>query len=143
MKKIIFLLLTVAMLGCESESIDKGQFDPNAVIKIRPAKGVQLRSSVAGLSAVEIVKSARSITYQTHNFYLDYREVPPYVSRTFLDEYTDLSMPALFIPGTDVIGEDGYYNRDFPTAFNAFIVNEQDDTIAYVPDYVLITHTNS
>ena len=59
MKKLISLLFIFGLLlSCDPNhtEIDKGQLDPNAMITIRPAKGVQLRSTVTGLTATEIVE---------------------------------------------------------------------------------------
>ena len=52
MKKILFLLVGVTLLNCNPDDAPnpKGELDPNAMIVIKPAKGVQLRSTVSGLT---------------------------------------------------------------------------------------------
>ena len=57
MKKILFLLVGLLLISCDPKDIPdvKGKLDPNAMITIRPAKGVKLRSTITGLTALEVV----------------------------------------------------------------------------------------
>lgn len=145
MKKILFFLLAIALISCDPKDdpiIDKGQLDPNAMITIRPAKGVQLRSTVIGLTALEVVQQASSIHFQTQ--YLDdiRQESMKVAGRGFNEEtMKDYSTPALKMLGIDVINAQGKYIRDFTTAKSIFIVKVDNtnkvDTIAYVPDSVI------
>ena len=66
MKKILLLLVGLLLISCDPEDVPepKGKLDPNAMITIRPAKGVQLRSTVTGLTALEVVENANSIHFQ-------------------------------------------------------------------------------
>ena len=54
MKKILLLLVGLLLISCDPENVPepKGKLDPNAMIVIKPAKGVQLRSTVTGLTAL-------------------------------------------------------------------------------------------
>ena len=61
----------VSISGCNPEDVpevDKGKLNPNAMILIKPAKGVQLRSTVSGLTALEVVEQTLNIKWQSHWF---------------------------------------------------------------------------
>lgn len=141
MKKILFLLLTIALfVNCDPKDVPdvKGKLDPNAMIILKPAKGVQLRSTITGLTALEIVQQATDIRFQTQ--YLDdgyYSEIN-IAARGFNEEtMKDFSIPALKMLGIDVINAQGEYIRDFTTAKSVFITDVNGDTLAYVPDTVI------
>ena len=140
MKKILFLLLAVALfVNCDPKDVPepKGQLDPNAMITIRPAKGVQLRSTVPGLTATEIVKQAVNIKWQSHYSSNVYYDDAKSVARTFMESQKDYDTPALKMLGIDVIAQSGEYYRDLTYAFNVVITDVNNDTIAYVPDAVI------
>lgn len=68
MKKILFLLLAVALfVNCDPKDVPdvKGKLDPNAMILIRPAAGVKLKSTVPGLTALEIVEQTVNIKWRS------------------------------------------------------------------------------
>lgn len=144
MKKNTFILLTLALVfaSCDKKTpeIDKGKLDPNAMITIRPAKGV--RSTISGLTALQVVQQATSIHFQTQ--YLDdVRQSEVKVAARGFNEETmkDFNIPALKMLGIDVINAQGGYIRDFTTAKSVFIVavdnTNKVDTLAYVPDDVI------
>ena len=145
MKKILFLLIvSLAFASCDKKDLPepKGKLNPNAMITIRPAKGVQLRSTIANLTALEIVQRASSIHFQTQ--YLDdVRQNEMKVAARGFNEETmkDFNIPALKMLGIDVINAQGQYIRDFTTAKSVFIVyvdnTNKVDTLAYVPDAVI------
>ena len=142
MKKILFLLLTVALfVNCDPKDVPepKGKLDPNAMITIRPAKGVQLRSTVTGLTALEVVEQAVNIKWQSH--YLDntYYDDVKDIARTFIEEHKDYEKPALLMWGTDIITQEGEYLNMFTNSFNVVITDVNNDTIAYIPDEVINT----
>ena len=146
MKKTLFLLITVIAFGFAScdkkdlpEPIDKGEFDPNATITIRPAKGVQVRATIPGLTATEIVEQALSIKYQSNYINNVYDENKKDFARRFDDDLKDFDEPALKMYAIDVIAEDGSYYRDLTYAVNVVITDAVGDTIAYVPDEVIST----
>lgn len=141
MKKILFLLVGLLLISCDPENVPepKGKLDPNAMIVIKPAKGVQLRSTVTGLTALEVVERARAIVWQSH--YLDntyYTDVKS-VGRSFREEQKDYNIPALKMYGFDVITVEGEYYKSLTYAFNVFITDSSQDTIAYIPDAVINT----
>lgn len=141
MKKILFLLLTIALfVNCDPKDVPdvKGKLDPNAMIILKPANGVQLRSAVANLTALEIVEQAFNIKWKSNWAYETYRTDDALnVARGFPDEFKDLNAPALKMRGIDVISEDGDYQRIFTHGFSIYITDVNNDTIAYVPDSVI------
>jgi hypothetical protein len=142
MKKIILFLFVIgfSLVGCKDKNqdiIDKGQLDPNAMIILRPAKGVQLRSTVSGLTALDVVQQAVNIKWQTHysgNLYYDDIQT---IARSFIESQKDYEIPALKMLSVDVITQEGEYYRDLTYAFNVVITDNNNDTIAYVPDAII------
>lgn len=138
MKKIIlFLSVALVFAGCEPKDdvADKGKLDPNATILIKPAANI--RSTVPGLTGLEVVQQAVNIKWQTHYSNNVYFEEPQKIARTFTDSQKDYEIPALKMLGVDVITQDGDYYRDLTYAFNVVITDNNNDTIAYVSDNVI------
>lgn len=139
MKKII-LILTVLIFAfsCEKEPLpNKGKLDPNATIVLRPAKGVQLRSTISGLTALEIVEQAVNIKWQSHYGGNVYYDDVKSIARTFIEAHKDYDNQLLKMWGIDVISQEGEYYRDLTYGFNVVITDSNNDTIAYVPDQVI------
>lgn len=137
MKKILFLLLAVALfVSCDPKDtpeVPKGKLDPNAMITIRPAKGVKARSTITGLTALEVVQKATDLRLQTR--YFDDMDVGEYRigARGFNEEMMkDFETPALKMLGIDVINAQGEYIRDFTRAKSVYITDINGDTLAYV-----------
>lgn len=144
MKKIILFLFVIgfALIGCKDKNqniIDKGQFDPDAMIILRPASGVKLRSTISGLTALQVVEQALAIKWQTHYGAMGYTDEIKEVARSFREEQKDYNAPALLMMGFDVITPEGEYEKTFTYAFNVFITDSNGDTIAHVPDQVIAT----
>lgn len=141
MKKIILFLLAIALFAAcdknEAPNVDKGKPDPNATITIRPADGVKLRSTITGLTALEVVEQAVSIKYQSHYFDNKYEENMKDIARMFDETLKDYNEPALKMYAIDVISVEGDYYRDLTYAVNVVITDIDGDTIAYVPDKVI------
>lgn len=140
MKKILFLLVGLVLLSCDPEKDIpdvKGKFDPNAMIVIKPAKGVQLRSTVSGLTALEVVQQTLNIKWQSHWFDNTYWDDVKVIGRGFRDSQKDFNIPALKMLGIDIIDDNGVYYKDFIYGFNVVITDANNDTIAYVPDAVI------
>src|SRR5690554_1238751 len=138
MKKILFLFALVLLTSCDpndTPDVDKGKLDPNAMITLRPAASA--RATVPGLTALEIVEQAVNLCYQT--YWLDNINTGEIktVVRTFIEEHKNLENQLLRMWGTDIITQDGDYRKDFTNAFNVYITNASNDTIAYVPDAVI------
>lgn len=138
MKKVLFLLISIALFAsCEkkdNQSKDKGLLDPYATILIRPADGVR---SSGEMTALEIVEDAQQIVYQSNYFYDYYKEDADVIRRGFNDQQKDFDIPALKMLAIDVINEKGEYVKTFTHAFDFYIINEDKDSIAYVPDQVI------
>ena len=136
---LLFLSVLLITISCNPNDVPdtKGKLDPNAMIVIKPAKGVQLRSTVSGLTALEVVEQARAIRWQSHWFGNTYWDDAKDIARGFPDQYKDFEMPALKMLGTDIIAQFGEYYKDFIYGYNVFITDNNLDTIAYVPDDVI------
>lgn len=149
MKKILFLLVGLLLISCNPEDIPetKGKLDPNAMITIRPAKGVKLRSTITGLTALEVVEQARAIKWQSNWFGNIYWDDVKDIGRGFRPDQRDFDIPALKMLGIDIIAFDydqnnnlyHYFYKDFIYGFNVVLTDNNSDTIAYVPDEVINT----
>jgi hypothetical protein len=133
-------LVGLLLISCNPEDIPetKGKLDPNAMITIRPAKGVKLRSTITGLTALEVVERATSMKLQMR--YFDDLDNGQYkiAGRGFNEEtMKDFNIPALKMLGIDVINANGEYIRDLTTAKSVYITDINGDTLAYVPDDVI------
>lgn len=139
MKKFILFLFALALLtGCEKDdNPDKGKLDPNAVILIRPASGVQLKATVPGLTATEIVEQTVNMKFKTQYFDNVLQDEPKLVGRTFADAQRDLSIPALKMWGTDIINQEGVFLKDFIYGTDVYLTDVNNDTIGYVPQSVI------
>ena len=140
MKKILFLLVGLLLISCDPEKDIpdvKGKFDPNAMIVIKPANGVQLRSAIADLTALQIVQQTLSIKWQSHWFDNTYWDDVKVIGRGFREDQKDFNIPALKMLGIDIIDDNGVYYKDFIYGFNVVITDANNDTIAYVPDEVI------
>ena len=147
MKKILtFSLLFVALALASCDKKEPKLLDPNAVLSIRPAKGVQLRSNnPEHLSALEIVKQCNAMRFIYHH------TGTPAV-RGWADAQKDLNHedPRLKMWGTDIITSWGTLEKEFIKAKD--VVFEIDyglidgsnriDTIAYIPNKTLIDAYN-
>lgn len=141
MKKILFSLMALLVLAsCEKNDPDpnKGKLDPNATILIRPAKGVQLKASVSGLTALEIVEQTYNMVFQSNWSGIMHSEDEPYkLSRGFSEAQRDLTIPALKMWGTDIITQTGEFSKDFIYGTDFYLVNIDNDTIGYIPQAVI------
>lgn len=142
MKKILsYLIIGLMLFGCKdrNENIlgDKGKFDPQAMIVIKPAKGMQLRSTVGDLTALQIVERTLNIKWQSHWFDNTYWDEAKDIGRGFREDQKDFNLPALKMLGIDIIDDNGVYYKDFIYGYNIVITDANNDTIAYVPDEVI------
>lgn len=150
MKKLFPLFVTSLALvfaACEKEDINPKpkRWDPDAMVLLKPAEGVQLKST-GGLTALEIVQEAAEIHWtsqwaymnddldiQRHSFY----DPPRQVGRGFAEAQKDFEIPALKMWGSDIIGQVGGLAKDFLYAWDVYITNADGDSIAYIPNYVI------
>lgn len=136
MKKLLFLLLLVATLVACKDDPEPFRLDPDAMILLR-GDGNTAKEFVNGLTPLEIVEHAVNIKWQSHYFGNDYYETPYDIARTFAEADRDFETPALLMWGTDIISQEGEYYRDFIYGFNVYITDNNNDTIAHVPDEVI------
>ena len=139
---IISLIVLLAFSGCEKNEKVSPVWDSTATITIRPAKGVKTRSTINGLTAIDIVKKATSTHYTSHYFNNVYHEVPKEIARGFSESMKDFDVPSLKMLAIDVISAEGSYYRDLTYATDFYIVEVDDlnnkiDTLAYVPNDVI------
>lgn len=139
MKKILFFILALGLLtSCEKDdSPDKGKLDPNAMITIRPAAGVQLKATVPGLTATEIVDQTVNIKFKSQWWSNVYSDEPKELARGFAEAQRDLSIPALKMWGTDIISQEGDFMKEFIYGTDVYLTDNHNDTIAYVPQSVI------
>lgn len=144
--KHLFYFLFVALLfaGCEKEpvTVTKGKLDPNAMITLRYSKGGKQdvspqKAFVYDKTALEIVENAVNIKWACNWFGNGYNEDIQHVARTFGDHMRDFETPALLMFGTDIITQMGEFYKDFIYGFDMYITDDNNDSIAYIPDSVL------
>lgn len=132
MKKTIFLLLSLVFVLASCGEKASKKLDPNAVLSIRPAKGVQVRST-DHLTALQIVEQTLNMEYIAI-------ETGKPAFRGFSDAQRDLNpeAPRLKMWGTDIIATDGTIGTHFLDARNLVLTDAKNDTIAYIPNKILI-----
>lgn len=136
MKKLLFLLIMVATLvACEKEEPFK--LDPDAMILLRGDENTT-KSLVNGLTPLQIVENGVNIKIQSHYAGNIYYEDLQEITYTFAETQKDFSIPALKMWGTSIISQEGEYYKDFTHGFNVYITDNNNDTIAQVPDEVII-----
>lgn len=144
MKKFIyFIMLILIVVSCKKET-PKKIFDPDAMIVLRGqnslAKSPAQRAMVSGLTDLEIVKNGVNIKWKSHWAGNDYYEEPKEIARGFGDHQKDFEKPALLMFGADIVAYDGvgnYFYKDFIYGYDVYITDNNNDTIAYVPNKVI------
>ena len=143
MKKLIsFLFVFGLLLSCDPKpeiEDDKGQLDPNAKIVLRPDKSVRTRAIIGGYTGLQVVQEALNIYWRSHWFDNRYYDDEKIIARTFIEELKDYNKPALLMWGTDIISQEGDFYKDFIYGYNVVITDNNNDTIAYIPDAVINT----
>ncbi len=147
MKKLFFLLLVVfSFLACEKTPdvvVGKGQLDPDAKIilhapKVNPSAVSAPQFAIRkGYTGLQVVQEAVNIKWRCHwgdNRYYDDEKI---IARTFGDYLKDFDKPALLMWGTDIISQEGKFYKDFIYGYSVVITDNQNDTIAFVPDSVI------
>jgi len=140
MKKILFLLVGLLLISCDPEKDIpdvKGQLDPNAMIILRPDKGVQLRSSIPGFTAQQIVEETVNIKWQSQWFSNIYSDDVILIARGFAESQRDITIPALKMWGTDIITQEGDFMKEFIYGTDFYLTDNNNDTIGYVPQSVI------
>ena len=137
------LLLIIPLLFSCSKDDEGSRLDPNAMISIRPAQGVQLRSA-EHLTALEIVEQTNNLCFYNYDL------VDNSMSRGFSEAQRDTVGCRLLMWGTDIIKQDGNIDMTFIGGEDmilqrAFFDPSQpygergwNDTIGYLPNSALI-----
>lgn len=149
MKKLFYLLIAVALIGCKTDEPEQKVFkiDTAAMVYIKPASQpinapLFIGKSTGHLTPLEIVKKATGLRF--------YNEKLGAINGTgaaggFAGKDTTSFVPAFLRYGTDVVAPDGfgvpYLVPDFIYAYDCVIeifrTNKDIDTIAYIPNSVL------
>lgn len=146
MKNSIYTVLLIALaavlfVSCESTDKGKGKLDPNAMISLRPAAGVQLQSASkvdanGHFTAKEIVEQASSIWFWNKAI-----TTQNALGRGFAAVQRDFVNLRLLMWGTDIITMEGQYAPDFIEGEDVILTKEIEmrtmDTIGYIPNSVL------
>jgi hypothetical protein len=150
MKKLLFLaILALAFAACEKTEIEnpKGKFDPEAMITIRGkfsnALSPMQKAKFYGLSPLDVVEQSRNLKWTTNWAGNWYTERPEYVSRVVSEDLQkDYNLPAIKMFSTDVIDwlpvPGVYLIKDFIYGRDVVITDSNNDTIAFVPDSLII-----
>lgn len=154
MKKLLFLaIISLALLACEENEIEntKGKFDPEAMITIRgkslSSHAPMQKTKTYGLSPLNVVEQSRNLKWTTNWFQNEYKERPEYVSRVVSENLQkDYDLPAIKMFSTDIIDwlplPGVYLIKDFIYGRDVVITDSNNDTIAFVPDSLIINVRN-
>src|SRR5690554_3271755 len=143
MKHLLYLLTVVLFFAACSKDEDnekpKWVIDSEAMVNINPDESFNLKALHLGLTPEEIVRDAYSMNFKTHWDAGVYREEYLTPNRGFPDSYKDYDNNILKFWATDIIKEDGTLLNFFLKGYDFFILNEANDTIAFIPNDILRT----
>jgi len=144
MKHLLYLLTVVLFFAACSKDEDnekpKWVIDSEAMVNINPDESFNLKALHLGLTPEEIVRDAYSMNFKTHwNAFGNREEKGSTLNRGFPDSYKDYDNNILKFWAIDIINEDGTLLKVFLEGYDYFIMNEVDDTIAYIPNDILRT----
>ena len=134
----IVMLVWAALTACKKEEPEPFRLDPNAMILLRGDMGGAAKGFVTGLTPLEVVENGVNVKYESHWAGNMYYETIQQISSTFADLQKDYDIPALKLWGVCIITMDGEYYKDFTYATNVYITDNNNDTIAQVPDEVIV-----
>lgn len=140
MKKLFPLFVTSLALvfaACEKDPETEHQIGGNEYVLIKPDASFQFKATYSGMSPEEIVRDAFSLTWTTHWSDYQYFDTPGSMNRGFPDIYKDYENNILKFLSIDIIADNGDLMPTFITGWDFFILNEENDTIAYIPNDVI------
>lgn len=138
MRNLLYLLLFALLFtACDKDETKEPKDTWNSFVSINPDASFQLKSLVPGLTPENIVRDAYSMNVKTHWLSNGFQEEPGGFNRGFPDHVKDFDNNILKFYATDIITEDGILLNSFLKAYDVFILNEANDTIAYIPNEVL------
>ena len=102
MKKLVLFLFAIALFAsCDrSDTDDRGQLDPNAMILLRP--DVSARAQIGGLSALEIVEQGVNIKWRSYYFGNVRHNEPQRIERSFSEAQRDFDIRAIGVAKSEV-----------------------------------------
>ena len=136
MKRLLFLLLLAATMAACKDDPEPFKLDPDAMILLRGENTT--KSLIPGFTPLEVVQNGVNIKIQSHYAGNIYYEDIQQISYTFSDAQKDFNIPALKMWGTSIISQEGEYYKDFTHGFNVYITDNNNDTIAHVPQEVIV-----
>ena len=147
MRNLLYLLLVALLFtACDKDETkpNKGKLDPDAMILVRPDESMLLKSTINGLTPEEIVEQAYLLRISTHwhdriSHYEWDDSYKTYGERGIPDLYKDYDNNIIKMWGTDIIRQFGQLDSFFLHAFDVYITNEAEDTIAQITNEVLRT----
>lgn len=144
MKKLLYFIAALLLFtACNSDepTINKGRLDPTAMVKIRgvekSAQNSIQKTQTTGLTPLEVVQQCFQMRFHTQYESNNFMSKPIEMWRGFDAPQYDYETPALLMFGTDIIAQDGSYMKDFIYGHDMYIVDNNLDTIACIPDSVL------
>lgn len=138
MKKLFLLVIIAILTACEKDDVEPKPISPeNTYVLIKPDESFNLKATHAGLTPTEIVQEAFSMNAKTLWVNNEDRGYELTLSRGFPDSYKDYENNILKFLATDIINDEGELINDFLKSYDFFILNEANDTIAYIPNEVL------
>lgn len=138
MKKILFVLvMAIAFVACDKDPEIAPEIGKNEYVLIKPDASFQLKATYPGLTPEEIVRDAFSLTWTTHWSDYQYFDTPGSMNRGFPDIYKDYENNILKFLSIDIIADNGDLMPTFIKGWDFFILNEANDTLAYIPNEVI------
>ncbi|NLO71961.1 MAG: hypothetical protein GX102_13660 [Porphyromonadaceae bacterium] len=147
MKKLLFLILAVALVGCKgNEPKEPFKIDPLATVNIKPEKGAWklpamrvISENPQHLSALEIVKQTTVMQYYNPNIGVGAGKIERMFDKLQRDTISET--PALKMWATDIINDKGEYVPEFIEAHDIIFIHFHEmtpttarDTIGYIPN---------
>lgn len=143
MRNLLYLLLFALLFtGCDKDETKEPKDTWNSFVSIKPDASFQLKSTLPGLTPEEIVRDAYGMDLKSQWGTNEYRESPYSGNRGIPEFMKDYDNNIIKMWSSDIIGGEGgvlegELVNDFLKAFDVFIVNENHDTIAYIPNETL------
>lgn len=135
MKKILFLVaIVLAFASCDKKSSNM-KLRPDATILLK--SGVETRGFATNKTALEIVQETVRMNVQSYRFANQIYDEPKQIIYGFAERQRDYETPALMMLSSDIIDVNGDLVLVFLETFDVFLVDDYNDTIAYIPNEII------